>query len=168
MELDTMTIREMTEADAATVLRIYQEGIDTGQATFETRAPSWEEFDSRRLPDHRFLATDAGAQGRVLGWVAVSAVSSRPAYSGVVEHGVYIDPAARGRGVGTALLDRLIASTEAAGIWTIQAAIFPENEASLALHRKAGFRVVGRRERIARHHGRWRDTILLERRSRLL
>lgn len=105
-------------------------------------------------------------QTGVIGWVAVSAVSARPAYSGVVEHSVYVDPAHAGRRVGTALLEALIESSEAAGIWTIQAALFPENAASLALHRRAGFRVIGTRERIAQHYGVWRDTILIERRSR--
>lgn len=153
----------MTEAHAEPVLRIYQLGIDTGEATFETLAPSWAEFDAGRLREHRFVAL--GAQREVLGWVAVSPVSKRPVYAGVVEHSVYVDPAASGRGVGRVLLDALIASTEAAGIWTIQSAVFPSNAASLALHARAGFRQVGYRERIARHHGIWRDVILLERRS---
>ncbi len=102
----------------------------------------------------------------MLGWAAVSAVSARPAYAGVVEHSVYVHPDARGRGVARALLQALVASTEAAGIWTIQSGVFPENTASLALHAKAGFRVIGTRERIARHHGVWRDVVLIERRSR--
>lgn len=156
-------IRRMVAGDAVSVLRIYQEGIDTGEATFETRAPAWDEFDAARLPDHRFVAVDGG--GHVLGWVAVSAVSSRPAYAGVVEHGIYIAAAASGRGVGRALLESLISSTESAGIWTIQSAVFPENTASLALHRAVGFRQIGVRERIARRDGVWRDTVLLERRS---
>jgi L-amino acid N-acyltransferase YncA len=111
------------------------------------------------------METAPGGAAAVLGWVAVSAVSSRCAYAGVVEHSVYVHPDARGRGVGRRLLDALIASTEAAGIWTIQSGIFPENTASVALHRAAGFRVVGTRERISQHHGRWRDVVLLERRS---
>jgi L-amino acid N-acyltransferase YncA len=157
-----MDIEVMTEAHAASVLAIYQAGIDEGNATFETRAPGWEEFTAARLPGHRYVAvTDAG----VLGWVAVSPVSARPVYRGVVEHSVYVHAAARGQGVGRALLAALIASTEAAGIWTIQSSIFPENAASVALHAAAGFRVVGTRERVARHHGRWRDTVLIERRS---
>jgi phosphinothricin acetyltransferase len=161
-----LSIRPMTAADADDVLRIYQDGIDTGQATFEAQAPSWAEFDSRRLHDHRLVAVNGA--GAVLGWVAVSPVSSRPAYAGVVEHGVYIDASTRGQGVGTALLGALIASTEAAGIWMIQSAVFPENTGSLALHQKAGFRIVGTRERIARHYGKWRDTVLLERRSAVI
>ena len=154
----------MTAAHAAAVLAIYQAGLDTGQASFETRAPDWAAFDAARLPGHRHVALDPGG-GEVLGWVAVSAVSSRPVYAGVVEHSVYVHPQARGRGVGRALLGALIGSTEAAGIWTIQSGIFPENTASLALHEAAGFRVVGTRERIGRHHGRWRDVIFIERRS---
>lgn len=153
----------MTDRHAAAVLAIYQDGIDSGQATFETRAPDWPQFTAARLPAHRLVALDTGRQ--VLGWVAVSAVSTRPVYAGVVEHSVYVAAQARGRGVGTALLAALITSTEAAGIWTIQSAIFPENTSSAALHQAAGFRVVGTRERIAQHHGRWRDVMLLERRS---
>ena len=155
-------IEAMTDAHAAAVLAIYQAGMDEGNATFETRAPRWDEFCAARLPGHRFVAT---AAGEVMGWVAVSAVSSRCVYAGVVEHSVYVHPAARGQGVGRRLLDALIASTEAAGIWTIQSGIFPENAASAALHRAAGFRVVGTRERIGRHHGRWRDVVLIEWRS---
>lgn len=156
-------IRPMTPGDAEAVLRIYQLGLDSGQASFETTAPAWVAFDAARLPEHRFVAT--APEGAVLGWVAVSPVSARAVYAGVVEHSVYVDPAAWGRGVARRLLDALITSTEAAGIWTIQSSIFPENVASLALHGRAGFRVVGTRERIARHHGRWRDVVLLERRS---
>ncbi|MET9774592.1 N-acetyltransferase family protein [Streptomyces sp. NPDC006367] len=148
---------------AEQVLAIYQAGIDEGNATFETSPPSWEAFDAAKLPGHRFAAVDE--RGRVLGWVAVSRVSDRCAYAGVVEHSVYVHPAARGRGIASALLEALIASTEQAGIWTIQAGIFPENTASLAVHRRAGFRVIGTRERIGRHHGAWRDVVLVERRS---
>ncbi len=158
-------VAAMTPAHADQVLAIYQAGIDEGNATFETTAPAWADFSAVRLPEHRFVATD-GAGGQVLGWVAVSPVSSRPVYAGVVEHSVYVHPAARGRGVGGLLLDALIGSTESGGIWTIQSGIFPENVASMALHRSAGFRVVGRRERVACHHGRWRDILLIERRSR--
>jgi L-amino acid N-acyltransferase YncA len=152
----------MTAAHGSAVLAIYQTGIDEGDATFETEAPDWQTFSSSRLAEHRFVALRDGA---VAGWVAVSAVSDRCAYAGVVEHSVYVDPNSRGVGIGRALLQALIASTEAAGIWTIQSGIFPENAASLALHRAVGFREVGRRERLGRHHGRWRDVLLLERRS---
>jgi phosphinothricin acetyltransferase len=152
----------MTVGDAESVLAIYQAALDGGDASFETTAPDWAAFDAGRLPGHRWVATDGE---RVLGWVAVTRVSPRAAYAGVVEHSVYVDAAARGRGVGRALLAKLIESTEAAGIWTIQSGIFPENRASLALHASAGFRVIGTRERIGRHHGRWRDVLLVERRS---
>lgn len=164
---DRVTVRTMRAADAEQVLAIYQAGMDTGDASFETAAPDWTAFDRARLPLHRFVAVD-GDSGHILGWVAASTVSDRCAYSGVVEHSVYVHPDARGRGVGAALLRALIASTEAAGIWTIQSGIFPENLASLALHEQAGFRVVGTRERLGQHHGRWRDVILLERRSPLI
>ncbi|SOD62650.1 phosphinothricin acetyltransferase [Streptomyces zhaozhouensis] len=154
----------MTSRHADEVLTIYQAGIDEGDATFETAAPPWAAFDAGKLPDHRFVALD-DAHALVLGWIAAGPVSSRPAYAGVVEHSVYVRPDARGRGVAGALLGALIASTEAAGIWTIQAGIFPENTASLAVHSRAGFHVVGRRERLGRHHGVWRDVLLIERRS---
>jgi L-amino acid N-acyltransferase YncA/DNA-binding transcriptional ArsR family regulator len=159
-----LTIRPMSAADARPVLAVYQAGLDAGDASFETEAPSWAAFDETRLPGHRHVATAAGT-GELLGWVAVTPVSSRAAYAGVVEHSVYVAPAARGRGVGTALLRALIDSTEEAGIWTIQSGIFPENTASLRLHERNGFRAVGIRERIGCHHGRWRDVVLVERRS---
>jgi phosphinothricin acetyltransferase len=160
----TCVIEPMAAADAGAVLAIYQAGLDTGQASFETQAPDWAAFDTARLADHRYVAREPNT-GEVLGWVAVSAVSSRCVYAGVVEHSVYITSGARGRGVGTALLRALIRSTERAGIWTIESGIFPENAASLRLHQSVGFRVVGTRQRLGRHHGRWRDVILLERRS---
>ncbi|KOV38175.1 phosphinothricin acetyltransferase [Streptomyces sp. XY431] len=153
----------MTPGHAEEVLAVYRAGIEEGNATFETAAPAWDAFDAARLPGHRHVALDQ--DGRVLGWAAVSAVSTRPAYAGVVEHSVYVHPRFRGFGIAGALLEALIASTEAAGIWTIQSGVFPENTASLALHAKAGFRVIGTRERIARHHGVWRDVVLIERRS---
>jgi L-amino acid N-acyltransferase YncA len=158
-------IEPMTERHAAAVLAIYQAGIDEGDATFETQAPAWPEFTAARLPDHRFVASN-GAD--VLGWVAVSPVSGRCVYAGVVEHSVYVHPDARGQGVGRQLLTALIASTEAAGIWTIQSGIFPENTASVALHHAVGFRTVGIRERLGQQHGRWRDVVLIERRSHLI
>ena len=161
---DGVLIRPMRAADAGQVLTIYQAGLDTGQASFETAAPGWDAFDAARLPLHRYVAVDAGT-GRVLGWAAASAVSSRCVYAGVIEHSVYVDPACQRGGIGGALLAALTGSAEAAGIWTIQSGVFPENTASLRLHEKAGFRVVGIRERIGRHHGRWRDVVLLERRS---
>jgi phosphinothricin acetyltransferase len=163
-------IRPMCETDADAVLRTYQAGLDSGDASFETTAPRWAAFDAGKLPDHRYVAVDEDSGG-VLGWVAVSAVSTRCVYAGVVEHSVYVDPAAQRRGAGRALLDALIVSTEVAGIWTIQSGIFPENTASIALHHRAGFRVVGVRERIGRHESlgnRWRDVVFIERRSPLV
>ena len=156
-------IRPMRAGDANQVLAIYQAGLDTGDASFETTAPAWETFAQGKLPLHRHVA--AAVTGEVLGWIAAAAVSPRPIYVGVVEHSLYVRPRAQGRGIGTALLDALIGSAEAAGIWTIQTGIFPENTTSLRLHQRAGFRVVGTRDHIGRHHGRWRDVTLLERRS---
>jgi phosphinothricin acetyltransferase len=161
--LASAVIVPLAPEHAGQVLAIYQAGIDEGNATFETVAPVWEAFDAAKLPEHRFAAVDA--DGRVLGWVAASRVSDRCAYAGVVEHSVYVHPAARGRGIASALLKALVDSTERAGIWTIQSGIFPENTASLAVHQRAGFRVIGTRERIGRHHGVWRDVVLVERRS---
>jgi L-amino acid N-acyltransferase YncA len=158
------TVRAMRADDADLVLAIYQAGLDAGNASFETEAPSWPAFDAGKLAEHRLVAVDDDSE-MVVGWVAVSAVSARAVYAGVVEHSVYIDPAAQGKGVGRVLLEALIASSEAAGIWTIQSGVFPENVASLRLHHRAGFRTVGVRERVGRHHGTWRDVILIERRS---
>lgn len=142
--------------------RIYLDGIATGVATFETTAPSWKTWDSEHLDDLRVVALDRDA---VVGWAALSAVSDRCVYGGVTEDSVYVAASSRGRGVGRRLLEELIARSEAAGIWTIQAGIFPENEASLRLHESVGFRVVGVRERIGKLHGNWRDIVFLERRS---
>ena len=155
-------IRELTEADWPAVETIYADGIATGDATFETRTPSWEEFDAGRLQGHRLVAVE---DGRVVGWAALSPTSARECYAGVVEHSVYVDREHRGQGVGRRLMETLVAGADVAGLWTIQTSVFPENAASLALHERLGFRVVGRRERIARRDGQWRDTILLERRS---
>lgn len=155
-----ITIRPMVAEDADAVLAIYQAGIDEGNATFETTAPSWDEFVASKINRlNRVAVDDAGV---VLGWVAASPVSGRACYAGVIEHSVYVHPQARGQRIGARLLQALIDSATADGIWTIQSSIFPENEASLRLHAAAGFRVVGRRERIAQHHGRWRDTVLIE------
>ncbi|ROQ52547.1 phosphinothricin acetyltransferase [Rathayibacter sp. PhB152] len=159
-------IRPMTPEDWAAVETIYREGIATGHATFEAEPPTREAFDAGKLDVGRLVAVD-GEQ--ILGWAALSKVSTRPVYRGVVEHSVYIAAAARGRGVGSTLLAALIAAANDADLWTIQSSIFPENTASLALHDRAGFRRVGIRERIAQmtygpEAGRWRDTILIERR----
>jgi L-amino acid N-acyltransferase YncA len=158
----------MTPEHWPQVRAIYAAGIETGHATFETRPPSWQTFDAGKLAGHRFVVVDSDAQ--VLGWVVASRASDRDVYSGVVEHSVYVLPSAQGRGVGRLLLDELAASTEAAGIWTIQSGIFPENVASLRLHEAAGFQVVGVRHRLGQmSYGplaqQWRDVILIERRS---
>lgn len=155
-------VAPMTPADWPAVRAIYEEGMATGHATFETSAPEWDAWNAARLPDCRLVARDGD---RLIGWAALSPVSSRCVYSGVAEVSIYVAAAARGCGVGRALLLALIEASEAAGIWTLQAGIFPENEASVALHQSCGFRVVGRRERLGRHHGVWRDSLLLERRS---
>jgi L-amino acid N-acyltransferase YncA/protein-tyrosine-phosphatase len=162
-----VALRPMAGADAAAVLAIYAAGIDTGDATFETEPPDWARFCADKLADHRLVATDL-VSGEVLGWATLSPVSDRCAYAGVAENAVYVHPAARGRGVGEALLRALVGGAEQAGIWTVQTGIFPENTASVALHEKVGFRVVGRRERLGRHRGVWRDVLLLERRSLLV
>jgi L-amino acid N-acyltransferase YncA len=157
----TVEIAALTAEHAEPVLAIYQAGLDSGNAGFETVAPTWERWDADHLPEHRLVAI---ADGAVVGFVAASPVSGRCVYAGVLEHSVYVHPEHRGRGVGSALLGAYIAATEAAGVWTLQSGIFPENTASLALHQRAGFRVVGTRERIGQHHGVWRDVVLIERR----
>ena len=144
------------------VRAVYLEGLATGDATFETEAPEWARWDASHLPCCRLVALEGA---RVAGWAALSPVSARRAYAGVAEVSVYVGASFRGRGLGRALLSALVAESEANGIWTLQAGVFPENVASVALHRACGFREVGRRERVARGGGRWRDTLLLERRS---
>jgi phosphinothricin acetyltransferase len=156
-------IRELREADWPAVREIYEQGIAGRNATFETEAPSWEAWNRSQLDGHRLVAVE---DGRVVGWIVVHLVSPRPCYAGVVEHSVYVEDEVQGKGVGRALLERLIADTEQAGIWTIQTGIFPENEASLALHLKCGFRVVGTQERIGQLDGVWRDVVVVERRSK--
>jgi len=161
-------IREMDAADWPAVQQIFAEGIAGGEATFEIETPTWDAFDASKLKSPRLVATDSS--DAVIGWVAASPVSARQAYRGVVEHSVYIRDDARGQGVGRELLDAFVTAADAAGIWMIQSSIFPDNLASLQVHERAGFRVVGRRERIARsrlgpHAGQWRDTVLIERRS---
>lgn len=156
------TIEAMQETDWPAVRTIYQEGIATGQATFETAAPEWEVWDASHRHDCRLVARQ---ETQVIGWAALSPVSRRAVYRGVAEVSVYVAAAARGRGVGRALLIALIKASEAAGVWTLQASIFSENEASVTLHLAHGFRIVGRRERIGLHHGVWRDTLMLERRG---
>ncbi len=157
-----LVIRSMVPADWPKVRDIYAAGIATGNATFETEPPEWEAWDLSHLPDLRVVAVD---DAKVVGWGAASPVSDRCCYSGVVESGVYVDPDYQGRGVGKRLLKVLVSAAEAAGNWTVQTGIFPENTASMALHQACGFRVVGRRERLGQLAGQWRDVMLLERRS---
>jgi L-amino acid N-acyltransferase YncA len=167
------------------VQRIYEEGLATGNASFQTSAPSWEQWDKGHHPHSRLVALDEGlaygsrmvgtgfsptvggavGAGPILGWAALSPVSGRPVYAGVAEVSIYIDAAHRGKGIGHVLMEALIAESEAHGIWTLQAGIFPENEASIQLHLRVGFRQVGIREKIGKMGDRWRDTALLERRS---
>ncbi len=156
------TLRPLDRDDWDAVRRIYLEGIATGQATFETEAPDRDRFDAGHRRECRVAAIEGGV---LVGWAALSPVSSRRAYEGVAEVSVYVAAQARGRGVGEALLRALVEASEEAGVWTLQASVFPENAASVALHESIGFRRVGTRERIARHHGVWRDTLILERRS---
>ena len=148
--------------DWQAVRAIYREGMETNQATFETTVPSWAEWDAAKRPDCRFVAR-RGKQ--VIGWAALNAVSRRAVYDGVAEVGIYVTELERGQGVGRMLLEALIKAAERAGLWTLQASVFPENKASIGLFKACGFRAVGYRRLIARHHGVWRDTLLLERRS---
>ncbi len=158
-----VSVDNMKEEDWPAIRSIYVEGIATGDATFETGAPEWEEWDQAHLPGCRLVARSGG---EVVGWAALSSVSGRCVYSGVAEVSVYVASAARGRGVGKALLEALVEASERAGIWTLQAGMFPENSISIALHKSCGFREVGRRERLGQLHGVWRDVVLLERRSK--
>lgn len=152
----------MTRADWPAVARVYREGIESGHATFETGVPTWEEWDESHIDSCRLVSE---VEGEVVAWAALTAVSRRHVYRGVAEHSIYVADAMRGRGVGTSLLAALVEASEEAGFWTLQTGIFPENEASIALHSAAGFRVVGIRERPGSHHGVWRDVVLMERRS---
>ena len=155
-------VRPMTPEDWSAVRDIFAEGIATGLATFETSPPSWEDWDRAHTVGHRLVVHDGAV---VLGWAACSPMSSRCVYAGVLELSVYVAQAARGRGVGNALLRELISSTEADGIWTLQAGIFRTNVASLALHERHGFRRIGVRERVGRLGDEWLDVVLVERRS---
>ena len=160
---DPVVLGAMRSEDWLRIRKIYLEGIATGQATFEITAPSWDEWNSAHLPFARLVARHAGT---IVGWAALSPVSRRKAYAGVAEVSVYVAADSRGRGVGRALLESLIEEAEKNSVWTLQAVVFPENGATLGLHKRCGFREVGRRERISKLNGIWRDTILLERRSR--
>ena len=154
-----MLVRPLVRADYPAVADVFAEGIATGRATFETRVPTWEEWDAGHLPAHRFVAE---VDGEVAGWAAVVPYSRRAVYRGVGEESVYVAERAWGRGVGRALLEALIESARTGGLWTLQAGVFPDNLASLELHRRLGFREVGVRERIGRLDGVWRDVVLLE------
>jgi L-amino acid N-acyltransferase YncA len=156
------TLDALTPDDGEAVLAIYQEGIATGQATFETEAPQWPDWNAGHLPCCRLAAR---AAGRLIGWAALSPVSRRRCYAGVAEVSIYVAADWRGRGVGTALLREIITASERNGIWTLQGGLFPENTGSLRMQERCGFRIVGRRERVAQHHGVWRDTLITERRS---
>ncbi len=165
--MSDVVIRALGPGDWTDVEVVYRAGIASGHATFEAEPPTWESFDLGKLPDLRFVAVE---HGRVVGWVAAGATSNRAVYRGVIEHSVYVDPDTRGRGIGGELLEHLCAAAGALGYWTIQSSIFPENEASLRLHDRNGFRRIGTRERIALMTygplaGQWRDTVLVERRS---
>jgi phosphinothricin acetyltransferase len=155
-------LRDLRPSDWPQVASIFEAGVRAGNATFEIEAPEWESWDATHYRQHRLVAVE---DGRVVGWAALSPVSERCCYSGVAENSVYVAPEAQGRGVGRLLLERLVAGAEKDGIWTIQAGIFPENTASVQLHVRCGFRIVGVRERLGKLDGAWRDVVLLERRS---
>jgi phosphinothricin acetyltransferase len=162
-----ITIRPMTKADWPDVARVFREGIDTGHATFETDVPAWEDWDRSHMQSCRLVADLDGA---VVAWAALTPVSDRCVYGGVAETSVYVGSAGRGRGLGTRLLGATVAASEEAGLWSLEAQTFPENAASIALHKKCGFREVGTRWRVGKMHhgpmtGAWRDIVLLQRRS---
>jgi L-amino acid N-acyltransferase YncA/DNA-binding transcriptional ArsR family regulator len=156
-----VSVRPLDPGDWAAVRRIYGEGIATGHATFETEVPDRRTLDHSWLPEHRWVAE---IDGQVAGWAAAKATSTRPVYAGVAETSIYVGDGHRGRGIGRALIHRQVTAADEAGLWTLQTSIFPENRAGIALHQSAGFRTLGLRERIGRHHGTWRDTVFLERR----
>lgn len=160
-----MGIRILVPSDWEQVKSIYEKGIATGNATFQTTAPTFEDWDNSHLKNCRFVDDHDGV---VRGWAALTPVSSRCVYAGVAEVSVYLDPQFSGKGIGSGLLDKLVKASEQEGIWTLQAGIFPENAASLKIHEKAGFRILGVREKIGKQHGIWRDTVLLERRSQTI
>ncbi|MGA2408485.1 MAG: N-acetyltransferase family protein [Bacteroidales bacterium] len=155
-------VREMQQDDSQSVLEIYMMGLETKNATFETTVPSWQKWDSKHLPHSRFISEENGI---VAGWAALTPFSSREVYRGVAEVSIYVANGFRGKKIGSGLMEQIIISSELNGIWTLVSSVFPENEATLKLHKKFGFRVIGTRERIAQLDGKWRDTILLERRS---
>ncbi len=158
-----MKFKELTKEYWSAVKDIYEEGIATGNATFQSSAPTWDEWNTSHVEKARIIAIDDN--GEVFGWAALTPVSGRCVYAGVGEVSVYVSANARGKGVGRALLNELIRQSEENGFWTLTAGIFPENEASLKIHMNAGFKVLGIREKIGKMNGQWRDTVLLERRS---
>ncbi|WP_166347211.1 helix-turn-helix domain-containing GNAT family N-acetyltransferase [Phytoactinopolyspora limicola] len=160
-----VTVRALEDRDWRVVVRLYAAGVAAGEATFDADVAERPALDARWLPDHRWVAE---VDGHVVGWAAASPMSSRESYSGVAETSVYVDAAFRGRGVGRALVYRQVTAADDAGLWTLQTSTFPDNRAGLALHHSAGFRTLGIRERITRHRGEWRDTVLLERRSQVV
>ena len=155
-------LRPMSQTDSARVMEIYKMCLETRNATFETIVPSWQEWDLKHLPHSRFVSEE---KGFVTGWVALTPFSGREVYRGVAEVSIYMADGFRGKNIGTDLMEKVIISSEENGIWTLVSSVFPENEATLKLHAKFGFRVIGKREKIAKLEGRWRDTILLERRT---
>ena len=160
-----MIIRLMEEKDLQSVLQIYKEGLQTEIATFETEVPSIEVWEKGHHPTLRFVAEE---EAGVIGWVAISPVSSREVYKGVGEVSVYVSGEVKGKGVATLLMEKMILESEKIGYWTLQSSISTENEASISLHKKVGFRVVGVREKIGKRDGRWQDTVLMERRSKII
>ena len=158
-----LAFRKLHKADWAKVSEIYQDGLDTGDASFETKAPNWNYWNDAHLKECRLIAE---IDNEIIGWAALSPVSSRQVYSGVAEVSVYVSPKFSGQKIGTKLLERLVLESEENGIWTLQASIFPENVASIVIHESVGFRKVGYREKIGEINGVWRDTILVERRSK--
>lgn len=160
-----MEIRKLLDTDWPQVQLIYEKGIKTGNATFQTTAPAWKDWNESHLASCRIVAQ---SNDQIIGWAALTPVSSRCVYAGVAEVSVYVDPEHSGKGIGLALLNELVDLSETDGIWTLQAGIFPENIASLRIHEKAGFRILGVREKIGKQNGLWRDTVLLERRSALI
>lgn len=152
----------MLPEDWSVVRRIYADGIATGNATFETEPPDWETWDRNHHLQCRLVARIAD---EIVGWAALSQVSARACYAGVAEHSIYVDESRRGQGIGKRLLDAFVEASEAAGFWTLQSSIFPENQGSIAIHLACGFRTLGRRKRVAMLNGEWRDTVMVERRS---
>lgn len=161
--LNSVNIRSVQDNDKDSILNIYQQGIDTGIATFETEVPTWDQWQCKYRPDSKFVAVNKN--GDVVGWIALSSVSVRPVYQGVCETSIYVLPAAAGQGVGKALLNHVMTWASSHGIWTLQANIFPQNQRSITLHESMGFRIVGIRDRIAQRHGSWFDNVLMEYRN---